>query len=98
MSGLQANQQMDVVVDAADALGNSAQSANRAAEIVVQTIPPRRGDGRSAILRAEDEVIVQAEIGGWHVLVSIMVTKDGAEPPRRNTISTASAAMLRLPW
>ena len=63
MRGLQADEQMNVVGHATDAFGKTAQSANRAAKLIVETRPPCRSDDGLTVLGGENEVVVQAEIG-----------------------------------
>jgi hypothetical protein len=57
---------MDMVGYAADALRKTAQAANGTSQIIVESLAPLWGDARSAALRAEDEMIMEAEIRRWH--------------------------------
>ena len=62
----QADEQMNVVVNATDRLRDSAEVAHDAAEIRVQPFTPRGDDEWAAFLRAKDDVIVEREVCGWH--------------------------------
>src|SRR6266478_1954273 len=66
MRCLEPNEQVDVVGHSADTLGKAAQPANRAAEIIVEACSPVRCDKWLAVFRSEHEVVMKAEIGGWH--------------------------------
>jgi len=55
-----------MIGDAADLLWKGAQSTQGSAQILVKPWPPCRVDGGCAILRAENEVIMKAEIGRGH--------------------------------
>src|SRR5947209_1479427 len=57
---------MHVVRDAADALREAAEPVDRAAEVLVQTRGPGVRDERFAALRAEDDVVMEAEVGRGH--------------------------------
>jgi hypothetical protein len=66
MGGFQPHEQVDVVGHAADAFGKTAQPANRPAEIFVETRPPFRRDQGFTVFRAEDEMVMEAEVGRGH--------------------------------
>ena len=51
---------MDMIGNAADALGKAAQPGDRAAQIFMQARPPLRGDEGLSILGAENKMIMQA--------------------------------------
>ena len=59
MRRTQTDEQMNVVVNAADSLRDSAEIAHDAAEIRVQPFAPRRNDKWPTFFRAEDDVIVE---------------------------------------
>ena len=61
--GFESEEQMNMIVYAADNLRNAAQPANRAAKIIVQARLPFRADERLPVFRAEHEMIMQAQIG-----------------------------------
>ncbi len=63
MRGFQSNQKMHMVGNTAHAFGKTTQTTNGAAEVFMQTISPIRMNERDAILRAEDDVAMQAQVG-----------------------------------
>ena len=60
--GTQPHQQMNMIGGAADGLGHAVDGAYRAAKIRVQSFAPRVGDQWLAVFRAEDEVIMKAQM------------------------------------
>jgi len=62
-----ANQQMHMVGDAANALGNSIRRTDDSAKIRVQVSSPCRLDHWLVIFRSENDVIMQAQMCGWHL-------------------------------
>jgi hypothetical protein len=66
MRGPEPHQQMDMVRRAADAFRKAAQAAHDPTEIFVQAGPPFRVNQRRAVLGAEYEVVMQAQVGGGH--------------------------------
>ena len=64
MRRLQTHQQMHVVPHSADALRECAEAPNRAAKIIVEARPPGWQDDRLSVFGSENEVVMQAEIGG----------------------------------
>jgi hypothetical protein len=77
--GSQAEQQMNVVLHAADGFRHPAQPAHRAAEIFVEPRPPFGADERPPFLGAENNVMVQAVKGGaMGVLVNVLAPLRGA--------------------
>src|SRR5438045_3729820 len=67
MGGLQADQQMHMIGNPADSLGESTESGNRATQVLMQPCSPLRVDQGFAILCSEHEMVMQAEKGGCHV-------------------------------
>ena len=61
MRGLQSHQQMHMIGYSADTLRKPAQPRHSAAEVFVQSFPPRRVDERHSILGGENDVVVQGE-------------------------------------
>src|SRR5216684_2720537 len=59
--GLEADQQMNVIVNATDCLWNTSQRPDTSAEVGVKTRPPICRNQWHAILRAEREVVVKAQ-------------------------------------
>src|SRR5262245_27429131 len=57
---------MNMSSHAADTLRCSAESANSAAEVIVQPVPPGRRHHRIAVFRGEENMLEQARIRGWH--------------------------------
>src|SRR5262249_50472545 len=66
MRSLQANQEMNVVADAADALRKSIEAGHNTAKVFVKSSAPHNIDRRSAVFGGENEVIMQAQKGGSH--------------------------------
>ena len=64
MRRLEAHQQMHMVCHTAHALRESSEAANRAAEIIVEARPPGRFNEWLAAFRSENEVVMQAQVGG----------------------------------
>ena len=62
MGGLQANEQVHMIGDSADALGGTAETAYGAAEVFVKRVAPRRDDQRTAFFRCEDQVVMEASV------------------------------------
>jgi hypothetical protein len=62
MSRPQPDEQMNVICDAAEAFGNTAQSFDGAAQVLEEAWPPVGGDERFAVLGREDEMIVEAQV------------------------------------
>ena len=63
MRGLQPDQKMNMVRDTADTLRKPIQAFDRATKVFVLTSLPLLRDRRLAMLRAEDEVVMQAQVG-----------------------------------
>ena len=61
MRGLQTDEQVDMISNAANALREPAQPRHRASEVFVQAVPPRGINQRQAVLRGKDDVVVQRE-------------------------------------
>ena len=61
-----ADEQMHMIRDTADGFWHAFDISHHAAEVCVQSFPPRGDDDRSAILRAKDDVIMEREMGGRH--------------------------------
>jgi hypothetical protein len=55
-----------MVSRAADREWHAAQGADRTSHVGVETVTPAVCDQGAALLRAEDKVIMEAEVGGWH--------------------------------
>lgn len=66
MGGFQSHQQMHMIRHAADGFGNATQAMDRATKIFMKPWTPRGIDQRYPVLRAENNVIMQAQIGGGH--------------------------------
>ena len=66
VGGFQADEQMHVVGDSADALGRASEAARSSAEVVVECIAPLRNDQWATLFRGEDEVIMEAGVGRRH--------------------------------
>jgi len=62
----EANEQMDMVSDAADGFRNPLELFYDAAEEGMEAIPPRGGNHADAFFRAEDEMVVEREVSGCH--------------------------------
>src|SRR3990172_6372903 len=58
VGGLEANEQMDVIGHTADTFRETAEAANSATEVIVQTGAPCGVDAGHAIFGTEDEVIM----------------------------------------
>ena len=63
---LEANEQVDVVGDSADALGRRVKTADGSAEVFVEAGAPVVGDCWGAMFCGEDEVVMEAREGGRH--------------------------------
>ena len=57
---------MDMVRDAADGFGNAVELPYDAAEEGMKPIPPCGHDHSDAVFGAEDEMIVERKMSGWH--------------------------------
>jgi hypothetical protein len=57
---------MHVIRHTAHSFWKAAKSGDRPAEVLVKARTLTQVDQRLAVLRAEDEVIVKAEVGGRH--------------------------------
>src|ERR1051325_5486958 len=66
MSSFQANEQMDMIRDAADALRKSAEAGNGPAQVFVQPRTPFGGDDGFAVFGSEHQMIMQAQVGRSH--------------------------------
>ena len=64
MRRFQSNQQVDVIGRSADALGCAAHAVEGAAEVFVEPRAPFGGNDRFTVLRREDHMIMEAEVGG----------------------------------
>ena len=64
--GAQADEQMQMVIHAADSFRISAEIAHDAAKIGVQPFAPRGDDEWATFFRAKDDVIMEREVCGWH--------------------------------
>ena len=62
--GLKADQQMNVIVNATDCLGNTAQLPDTSAKVGVKTWSPIRRNQRHTVLRTEGEVVMKAQVSG----------------------------------
>jgi len=67
MRGLQPDQRVDRVLDAADLQRHALQSAHGAAQIFVKARAPLRPNERPAFLGGADPVIMQAMVSGTHI-------------------------------
>ena len=59
MSGFERNDEMDMIGDATNALGMRPQAARRSSEVSVELGPPFCGKGGFAILRGENQMIME---------------------------------------
>lgn len=66
MGGVQRDEEMDMVCDTADALGDASEAPDRAAEVFVEIVAQVIGDQGGAMFRGEDQMIVEACVGGRH--------------------------------
>ena len=66
MCGAQTNEHVYVVANATDGFGNAIELFDYLAEKCVETFSPGWGDECDAILGAEDKMVVEREVGGWH--------------------------------
>jgi len=66
MHGLQAHKQMHVISNTAHALNKPAKSADRAAEVFVQTFTPRGVDQRDAVFGGKHDVLMPREKCRWN--------------------------------
>ena len=73
MRGLQADEMTDVIRHAADFFGDGVEATDRASEKFMQAFTLRGVEERFAVFGAENDVVVQAEIGGWHVALQIWI-------------------------
>ena len=64
--GSEADEQMDVIGNAAHRRGHAVEGADESAEVGVETVAPRGEDGGGLVLRAENEVVLEGEMGGGH--------------------------------
>src|SRR4029453_13679102 len=60
---------MNMVVDAANHFRHAVQATNGAAEIFMQARAPGGGDEGRAMFGGEDDVIMEAQVGGAHNVV-----------------------------
>ena len=67
MSRFQADQKVDMIGHAADALRKSTEARNDSSQILVHARTPFRRDDGLAIPRRKDEMVMEAQIGGSHV-------------------------------
>ena len=63
MRGLQPDEHVDVIARATHAFGNSAQSANCTAKVIVKTCPSLRSDDGVAVFRREGDMVMKAKVG-----------------------------------
>ena len=66
MARFQANQEVYMIDHSSHTLRESVQTRNRTAKILMESASPRRDDPRFPRFRAEDEMIMEAAIGGRH--------------------------------
>ncbi len=66
MGGVQRDQQVDMVGNTADALGDASESADGAAQVFVEIVAQVIGDQGGAMFRGEDQVIAEACVSGGH--------------------------------
>ena len=63
MRGFETNKKMDMIRDTTNALGNTMQSFDRAAEILVKTCSPFGSDERLAVLGGENKMVEKGCVG-----------------------------------
>ena len=68
VGGAEPYQKMNVVGGSADGLGNRLRGPDQTAEVFVEARAPRGVDRGTPVLRAENDVDVEAGVGGWHQL------------------------------
>src|SRR2546425_5661641 len=66
---------MDMIGHTSYPLRESFQAAHRATEVIMQTKAPGCVDGWHAVFGAEDEVIMQTEIGRCHNISSLNLAR-----------------------
>jgi len=64
MCRTKANQQMHMIRDAANTLGDSICRTNDSTKVRVQISAPRRVDGRLLIFCSKNDVIMQTQVSG----------------------------------
>ncbi len=69
MGGFQSDQKVNVISHTANALRESAVTGDGTAQIFVQASTPFRRNDDFAFLRCKDQMVVQAQICGSHLLV-----------------------------
>lgn len=74
----QPQQQMHMVFDAANCFRDPLDVSHHAAEIGVHPFAPGLSDYRRPIFRAEDDVVMEREVSGWHGVISISGAPAGA--------------------
>jgi hypothetical protein len=64
---VETDQEVNVVIRAADRSGDAAQAAHGASQVSVESLSPIGVDERLASKGAEDEVVMEREVGshGW---------------------------------
>ena len=63
----QGDEKMNMILHTADSFGMRVQSIGDASEIGMEFVPPFPGQNGFAVFRREDEMIMQAGMGGGHV-------------------------------
>ncbi len=66
MGRFQSDQEMHVVGDAADALGETSETVHRSTEVFVEFAPPVRMNAGDAVLGGKDQVVMQSKEGRGH--------------------------------
>lgn len=66
MGGTQTDEQVDVIGYSADSFGHTLERFHDTAEVGVETGTPFGGDQGCMILRAKDDVAVEAQMRGGH--------------------------------
>ena len=99
MSRTQAGKDMNMVRCATDGFRNSPCCANQAAQVFVQPGTPWFGNPRLPVLRAEHDVVMQAQVRGGHAPESLgyeeRIVNSQIRESQRRAIQALSAAPNR---
>ncbi len=98
MRGLQSHQQMHMIGYSADTLRKSAKPRDGAAEVFMQSFPPRRLDERHSFLRGENDVVVQGKERRGHGEAALLASLRDAGCSRIVSGGVASLNHRLMAW
>ncbi len=75
----QANEQMHMIGHATDTFGDSPGGSNDSTKVRVQVPAPPLMDHCVVILRPKDEMIMEAQMCGWHIALVLQRPSRGLE-------------------